>query len=300
MSSPSLSICIPLFNKAPYLERCFSHIASQGISDFEVVVVDNASTDNPGPILAEWANRLPLRVFTLPVTLSIHENWAFTLGFAKGEIKQLHSADDYLADGALRKALNAFQQDSHLDYLIGRTLSIMDDGSEVTDPAIVDYHHRLEAWRGGIHPGLTLQEKATFLASMDLGQNFFGDANPLFMRSHCVDFIRLAAKTTAPLFHIVPDLEIYLNLYIKFKGTYLPEDTIFCTVNESSTYQKTRTDSDLALISYEIPALSALPFYAMHPLFREVNQAMGLRPLLRRWWGFTKRLLKPRIKNVLG
>lgn len=269
------------------------------MSDFEVVVVDNASTDNPHPILESWASRLPLRVFHLPVTLSIHESWAFTLGYAQGEIRQLHSADDYLAEGALKKVVAAFGEAHTLDYVIGRTLTIMDDGTSVTDPAVLDYHARLEVWRSCIHPSLTLKDKALFLASMNLGQNFFGDANPLFMRAHCVDFIRKAARTTAPLFHIVPDLEIYLKLYTQFQGTYLPEDTIYCTVNESSTYQLTRGNPDLALISYEIPALNALAFLSLHPLFRQVNRAMGPAPLFRRWLGFTKRLLKPSIKSLL-
>jgi glycosyltransferase involved in cell wall biosynthesis len=297
MISPLLSICIPLFNKAAYLERCFSHIACQGVSNYEVVVVDNASTDNPEPILKAWATRLPLRVFRLPVTLSIHESWAFTLGLASGSIRQLHSADDYLADGALARVFEAFQSQPELDFLVGRTVSIMDDGSAVTDLAVVNYHKQLEGWRGSIRPDLTVREKAAFLASMSLGQNFFGDVNPLFMRAKCVDFIRQAATTTAPLFHIVPDLEIYLKLYTQFRGAYLPQDTIYCTVNESSTYQKTRTDRDLALISYEIPALNALPFLSLHPVFRDVNREMGTRPLLKRWWSFTKRLLKPALRE---
>ncbi|MFZ4778696.1 MAG: glycosyltransferase family 2 protein, partial [Terrimicrobiaceae bacterium] len=196
---PKLSICIPLFNKAPYLERCFAHIESQSISDFEVVVVDNASTDQPGPILNSWASRLPLRVFHLPVTLSIHESWAFTLGYAQGEIRQLHSADDYLADNALSRILRAFEREPSLDYVIGRTLSVMDDGSPVLDRDVVKYHEQLEEWRGSIRPNLTIKEKAVFLSGMNLGQNFFGDANPLFMRSACVDFIRQQARTTAPL-----------------------------------------------------------------------------------------------------
>lgn len=296
---PKLSICIPLFNKASYLERCLRNIQSQGIGDYEVVVVDNASTDQPQAVLDLWSDRLPLRIFHLPVTLSIHESWAFALGYGQGEIRQLHSADDYLADGALKKIIAAFDADQTLDYIIGRTLTIMDDGTPVTDPAVLDYHAQLEIWRSSIHPKLTLKDKANFLASMNLGQNFFGDANPLFMRSHCVDFIRKAARTTAPLFHIVPDLEIYLKLYTQFQGTYLPEDTIYCTVNESSTYQRTRTDPDLALISYEIPALNALPFLSLHPLFREVNRAMGPVPLFHRWWGFSKRLLKPAFKSLL-
>jgi|GEM_PF-1983984 len=32
-TAPELSICIPLFNKATYLERCFQHISLQGLDN---------------------------------------------------------------------------------------------------------------------------------------------------------------------------------------------------------------------------------------------------------------------------
>ncbi|NJK90811.1 MAG: glycosyltransferase [Blastochloris sp.] len=81
------------------MERCLQHIENQNVSDLEVVILDNASSDNPGEILDQWKGRLPLRVFTMPVTLSIHEAWAVALGMGTGVIRQLHSADDYLAMG---------------------------------------------------------------------------------------------------------------------------------------------------------------------------------------------------------
>lgn len=294
-SAPELSICIPLFNKKPYLERCFRHIASQDIGNYEVVVFDNASTDGPQDLLEAWKQKLPLRVFHMPVTLSIHESWAVCLGLGCGAIRQLHSADDYLAEGALSGILNYLRQYPSVDYVIGRSINIMDDGSPITNPEAARYCAQLENWRRQIHPDMTVADKARFLAQMAPGQNFFGDINPVFMRSHCVDALRRAARTTAPLFHTVPDLEIYLKLFAEFNGAYLPQNTLYCTLNESSTYERARKAPELWRISYEIPAWTALPFLLMHPLFRSINQAMPywiwprrllsqLKTMLRFWW----------------
>lgn len=41
-----LSVIVPVYNKAPYLKECFASIFSQTYSDFELIAVDDRSTDN--------------------------------------------------------------------------------------------------------------------------------------------------------------------------------------------------------------------------------------------------------------
>ena len=50
-SSPSVSVVIPLYNKAPYVERAIESVQSQSMQDFEVVVVNDGSTDEGASIV---------------------------------------------------------------------------------------------------------------------------------------------------------------------------------------------------------------------------------------------------------
>lgn len=58
MSSKSMfSILVPVYNAKKYLPECLKSIENQSYRDFEVVLVDDGSTDGSGEICDEWASR---------------------------------------------------------------------------------------------------------------------------------------------------------------------------------------------------------------------------------------------------
>lgn len=53
--SPLVSVIIPVFNGETYLRRCIDSVLQQTMEDFELVVVDDGSTDSTADILREYA-----------------------------------------------------------------------------------------------------------------------------------------------------------------------------------------------------------------------------------------------------
>ena len=60
--SPTASVFIPTYNHAPYLSQCLDSILAQTFQDFEVVIVDDGSTDNSLEILNDYQRRFPAKV----------------------------------------------------------------------------------------------------------------------------------------------------------------------------------------------------------------------------------------------
>ena len=97
-----VSVIIPLYNKESYVTRALDSIASQDYSDFEVIVVDDGSTDR-GAALVESYQRRPVRVIKQSnAGPGAARNRA--LAEAQGEFVAFLDADDewgpnYLSEG---------------------------------------------------------------------------------------------------------------------------------------------------------------------------------------------------------
>lgn len=53
------SIIVPVYNVEAYLDDCLSSLQSQDFADFEVICVNDGSTDRSREILSEWAGKMP-------------------------------------------------------------------------------------------------------------------------------------------------------------------------------------------------------------------------------------------------
>ena len=102
--SPAVSVIIPMFNAEKYLPVCLESLLIQTLTDFEVIVVDDCSTDQSATIAESYLERFGgrLKIVTLPTNTgsgAVPRNVG--LNFARGKYVYFMDADDLLVDNAL-------------------------------------------------------------------------------------------------------------------------------------------------------------------------------------------------------
>lgn len=126
MSSPWLSILIPVYNVEPYVIDCLESISRQSCEGIEIILIDDVSTDASMRLVEAYKEQSPLSIKLLYHTtnqgLSAARN--SLLAAAQGEYIWFVDSDDALQDGAIDSLRRiAFEQNPDLilcDYHIWR------------------------------------------------------------------------------------------------------------------------------------------------------------------------------------
>ncbi|MDD2900792.1 MAG: glycosyltransferase family 2 protein [Desulfuromonadaceae bacterium] len=110
--SPLISILIPVYNREDLVGPCIKSACEQTVSDFEIVIVDNASTDGTLAVCRELAAQdQRIRVFSNDSNLGPVRNWHRCITEAKGVYGKLLFSDDLMAPDYLAKTIPFFKQD---------------------------------------------------------------------------------------------------------------------------------------------------------------------------------------------
>ena len=93
-----LSVIIPAYNAEPYIERCMKSILGQTVTDYEVVVVDDGSTDGTADIVREMVTAHPGTMIRLVQQENSGSSQARRAGAeeARGEWVTFVDADDWV------------------------------------------------------------------------------------------------------------------------------------------------------------------------------------------------------------
>ena len=105
-----LSVIVPIYNKAEYIEPCLESILEQDLESFEVIAVDVGSTDGSGKVCDEMARLYPnLKVMHVP-NGGVTAARRIGVEHAKGEYVTFVDADDLMKPQALSVLLDAIRE----------------------------------------------------------------------------------------------------------------------------------------------------------------------------------------------
>jgi len=109
--NPKITVMIPVYNTAKYLPACLDSVLSQSMKDFEIVAVNDASTDNSPDILAEYAAKDPrIRIENHEKNKGLLAGRLTGIKAAKGKYIMFLDSDDCFIPGVLKNVLRTAEK----------------------------------------------------------------------------------------------------------------------------------------------------------------------------------------------
>jgi glycosyltransferase involved in cell wall biosynthesis len=126
-SKPLVTVGVPVFNGERFLAKALGSVEGQNFADFEVVVLDNASTDRTGEIVEQFAKRdHRFKYFRNETNIGLFPNFNRCLGLASGKYFMWLAHDDYLHPDYLKRAVAALEEKPEA-VLFHTRITVVDD-----------------------------------------------------------------------------------------------------------------------------------------------------------------------------
>ena len=243
-----LSIIIPVYNVEKYLSKCLDSVLFRDISEYEVIAVNDGSTDSSQQILQATAEKFPdiLKVYSQE-NKGLGEARNTGLCHATGEYVVFLDSDDFYASGAVTEMLAECRKGNDITFF--DFLSINGNGEPV-----------------GHLKGCSASEGEIFTLEQNPGILFElpSSTNKIIRRSlftdHCISF---PGRVWFEDFRTTPKLYPYAK-----RITYVPKEWYVYLQQSNSITHGTNTGRNLEIID---AAEDLLEFYKKIGLYEKYN-----------------------------
>lgn len=276
MSLPQVSVCLPTYNGADFLSECIESILSQSCGDFELLIVDDQSTDETVTLIQDYARRDPrIRVLINPQNLGLVGNWNRCLELAQGHWIKFVFQDDLIAPTCLEELLSAVENDTdgviccYRDFIFEDGVSQIDQDRYRGNGTLIDEFASGHDFR--VSPESYARAVASMLTSAPplLVSNFLGEPTvTLLRRDLCYRF-----GAFNPHLIQVCDVEYWNRLGIYTGVVYVPQILASFRVHASATTYRNRSKRQFR--TQHLDPLLLCHDLVTHPLYAPVRQALA-------------------------
>jgi len=118
-----ISVVICTYNNSDFLENCIESVLSQRFAPIEIIIVDDASTDNTQEIIEIYQNKASIVVIKNKQNLGLTKSLKIGIGHARYDLIARLDADDMMLPGRLKYQDNLLRKN---DYILSATNIVFD------------------------------------------------------------------------------------------------------------------------------------------------------------------------------
>lgn len=196
VAHPLVSVCIPVYNGASYIAAAVNSVMEQNYGHFELIVLDNASTDETPQILSRFDDHR-LRIIRHEKNIGAVANFNAALDQASAEWVKIVCADDIMYADCLEKQMGVvIKREGPLPVLISAARDIIDDSGRY-------WMRRGGRTKPGVHTG-TSAVSSVFRA----GTNIIGE--PVAVLMHRETALRVGGFN--PAWRFCTDIDLWVRI----------------------------------------------------------------------------------------
>lgn len=195
---PTVTVAIPVYNGSRYVVDTIKAVQGQTFADWELIIVDNASTDDTQAVLDSMLATVAdprIRVFRNSHTVTPPENWNIAISHARGRYVKLLCADDLTTPDCLERQVAALDEHPSAALAAGARIIINSRGRRL--------FVRNGIGRTGLYPGRDVIRRCIMA-----GTNIIGDPVTVLWRRSVMD--QVGAFDTEGFYCI--DVDYWLRL----------------------------------------------------------------------------------------
>jgi len=243
-NKPLFSVVVLTFNHENLIEETLNSIYNQNYPNIELIISDDASTDNTIPIIKSWIDKhksrfLRVELITSLINTGISANHARGVRIAKGEFIKYIGGDDILLPSALEK-MEAFLKENNDAYVCTSFVQpFIDYGNGEIEklPLIPKDNFEKMQWRNNIYQFRQLSKR-----------NFL-PAPGFFFRK---DVLEKSGYFDSE-FRKFEDWHTWLKIILKgYKIYFMPEITVKWRIHKNSVSTSSRLQADLEFYKEEL------------------------------------------------
>lgn len=209
---PRISVVMPMYNAAPFLFASINSILNQSYTDFELLILDDASTDNSLDI-AEQFRDPRIVIVRNQDKKGLVDLLNIGIKMASGELVARQDADDISFPNRFLKQVSFLENNPEVGLLGSQYLLLSEYGTPVGIGRYKSEDHISNIW------------------AMCFGNNFVHTSIMLKIR------VIIDCGTYDPAFHLVEDYDLWTRICRKYKVANLPEYLV-CYRMRPSLFQR--------------------------------------------------------------
>ena len=181
---PFISIIVPNYNHAPYLRQRIDSILVQSFQDFELILLDDCSTDNSREILSSYAGNEHVShiVFNEENSGSTFKQWDKGIRLSQGEFIWIAESDDYADPTFLQSIVSVLKE--------SRNVSLVYTGSHMVNENSEPTNKDWDKYPKDIEPVSTFLPRQYLLEKM-LKRNSVYNASMVVFRKECYYHVKV-------------------------------------------------------------------------------------------------------------